>query len=143
MKQYHYGVHVNSETPITGVASANYVLWLHEAIDSGIDLHLEEHCKDCPNEDHDDCRETDGSETLLVGDWKKNDAGLYEPDENGKEGYAAIVREFYAQAVFSKHTKRCSLCSSCYPGQADLESKGDFLAYDFPPNMYEEADRDV
>jgi hypothetical protein len=48
--------------------------------------------------------------------------GKYEPDQNGKHGYAAVVGEIYTQVLWSKTVRRVrSLCSPCYPGQADLD----------------------
>ena len=57
---------------------------------------------------------------------------LYETSE-----YSLIVGETYTQVVWSKQTKRCTLCSPCYPGQGDLDTPGDFLSYDLPPEAYE------
>lgn len=135
MKQNHYGVHVDSETPITGVVAANSVSGIHEDITNGIDLDFEQHCKECRNEYHDDCWESQGDETVLIGKWKKS-RGKYAPDKSGD--FAAIVNEVYAQVVWSKTTKRVALCSPCYPGQGDLDSAGDYLAFDFPAEMYQE-----
>ena len=136
----HWGIFVDSEIPTTGVAQNNHVEWLHDEIYDGIDLDFEEHCKECPNEDHDLCWESNGSETVLIGSWKKDDQGLYEPDKDGE--YSAICGEIYTQVVWSKHTKRCALCSPCYPGQGDLDSSGEFLCYDLPPDLYGEDDLD-
>lgn len=73
---------------------------------------------------------------ILIGDWVKDDAGLYEPDQAGE--FAAIV-DYDSNVVMVKHskvTKRCALCSPCYPGQADLESEGEYLGYDLPAYFY-------
>ena len=134
--QFHYGVHVSSETPVGGVIAVNSVPNLLEEIYEGIDLGYIEHCKECDNDEHDICYEGQG--ITLVGDWKLNKADKYEPDHNGPEGYAAIVGEIYAQVVYSKHFKNCALCSPCYPGQGDLDSEGEYKTFDFPPEMYQE-----
>jgi hypothetical protein len=133
----HYGIFVDSETPTTGVAQNNHVEWLHEEIDGAICLEWEAHIAECPNDDHDDCWEFVGSETYLLGSWVLGDDGKYapDPDAEGAE-YAAICGEIYTQIVWSKHTKRCALCSPCYPGQGDLDTPGEFLSYDLPPDVY-------
>lgn len=77
---------------------------------------------------------------ILIGDWVKDEAGLYDPDPAGE--FAAIV-DYDANVVAVKHskvTKRCALCSPCYPGQGDLESEGDYLAYDLPAYFYPQPD---
>jgi len=144
----HYGIYVNSDTPITGVVQNNNVPVIYEEICNGnsIDLDFEEFILDAKSrglseeeiyaeiEDY----ESWGPTTYLIGDWVKDEEGLYEPDTS-KE-YSAIVRESVTQIVFSKYTKRCNLCSLCYPGQADLDSPNEdgFLAYDLPVEFYGE-----
>jgi hypothetical protein len=130
----HYGVYVEKDTPITGVAQNNHVEWLYEEVADGIDLDFEAHCKECENEDHDFCWESNGSETYLIGSWIQGDDGRYSPDKTGE--YSAICGEFYTQVVYSKYTKRTSLCSPCYPGQGDLDSEGEYLVYDLPTELY-------
>jgi hypothetical protein len=135
MLRNHYGIFVNSSEPTTGVIHNHTAEWLtEEAMHNSIDLDFEAHLAECPNEDHDLCWETTGAETLLVGAWKKDNDGLYEPNKEGE--YSAIMGEIYTQVVHSKHTKRCALCSPCYPGQGDLDTPGQFLTYDLPPDMY-------
>ena len=34
------------------------------------------------------------------------------------------------------YTRRGALCSPCYPGQVDLDTPGDYLGYDLPPDIY-------
>jgi hypothetical protein len=131
----HYGIFVDSEMPTTGVIHNLTTEWLiEEVMYNGINLDFEEHCQECENEYHDDCWIDTGQETYLVGTWKKNESGLYEPDKTGE--YSAIVGEIYTQVVWSRHTKHCALYSPCYPGQADLDTPGEFLAYDLPPDLY-------
>ena len=133
----HYEVYVDFETAITGVIHNHTAEWLiEEVMYNGVNLDFEEHLEECDNEYHDSCWEDNGSETYIVGSWKLDENGLYEPDESGE--YAAIVGEVYTQVVWSKYTKRCALCSPCYPGQGNLDELGEFLTYDLPPELYGE-----
>ncbi len=97
-----------------------------------------------PSDDHDGCGPEEQG-TVLAGSWvkvyppghpehttldawgkrifevgsKPNLYG-YVPDREGE--YAAIVGEIYAQVVWSKRVVRVrSLCSPCFPGQADVD----------------------
>lgn len=139
----HYGIHVCSETSITGVVQNNNVEFLSDAMyyEDGIDLDFEKHLAECPNEEHDLCWESTGSD-WIIGDWEKDADGLWEPNKDGERGYSAIVREIYTQVVWSKHTQRCQLCSPCYPGQGNLGNPGDFLTFDLPKEMYGEKNDD-
>jgi len=76
-----------------------------------------------------------GNETYLVGGWIKVD-GQYEPDLESE--YSAIVGEIYAQIVHSQYVDSCALCSPCYPGQGNIGSNGEFLAYTLPVSMWGE-----
>jgi hypothetical protein len=136
METNHYGKWVNSEEPVTGVIQNNNVEWLMDEIrgNDTIDLDYEEYIKDLSEEEIEEIDDWDGSEsTLLIGDWKKDEQGLYEPDKEGE--YSAIVNESTTQVVWSKFTKRCALCSPCYPGQGDLDTPGEWLAYTLPPDL--------
>ena len=147
----HYGVRINSDIPITGVISNHDIEWLHE-ISDGIDLDYEtllseyesdsesfftEYC--IPEEEQEDFDIDDymsmcdsGSSTYLLGSWRKVD-GMFEPDESGE--YSAICGEIYTQVVYSQYVTRATLCSPCYPGQADVPSDGIYLAYTLPPDV--------
>lgn len=74
--------------------------------------------------------------TYLVGSWLLGKDGKYEIDHTGE--YAAIVSydSMTAQVVFSQWVTRGALCSPCYPGQVDLDTPGEYLGYDFPPELY-------
>lgn len=96
------------------------------------------------SDDHDACG-PDERGTTLIGDWKrvaKQDTNAvfnvgetgFAPDETGE--YAAIVREFYTQVVWSKTARRVKLCSPCFPGQGDMGNPGDYLAFDLHRDMY-------
>lgn len=139
----HWGKWVDSETPVTGVVSNNTPEYLMDELYDSIDLDYEAFCEEIENDDSldDDEKqealefyESSGDNTLLIGDWLKDDKGLYYPDETGE--YSAIMRESVTQIVWSKYTRRGALCSPCYPGQVDLDAPGEFIAYDLPPNMY-------
>lgn len=95
-----------------------------------------------PIDDHDHCGPQEQG-TMLIGSWVKDEkTGKYEPDETGE--YAAIVGEIYAQVVWSKRVVKVrSLCSPCFPGQADVEpdkivgeDEPGYYAFDFPADMY-------
>lgn len=151
----HYGIYVCSEATITGVVQNNRIEFLIDAMyyENGINLTEIERCAECKLErtgdedapgleslfeyDCDSCMTDQSQDTWLIGDWKKDSDGKYEPDkEDGERGYSAIVGEIYTQVVWSKDMQRCKLCSPCYPGQGNLGSKGDFLAYDLPKDIY-------
>jgi hypothetical protein len=133
----HWGIWVDPEKPITGVVSNNLIVqFISDEMYNGIDLDWESFINSDdydPNEDYDFFE----SDTWLIGDWIQDSDGLWDYDPNGE--YAAIVNfdSFTTQVIFSIYTKRASLCSPCYPGQADNESDGNYLAYDLPPAAYE------
>ena len=132
---YHYGVHVDTDKPIGGVVSNSSVSqFIADTELDGIDLDYEAHCQGCQNDEHDFCYDAFEA-TVLIGDWVKDEDGKYTHKPDGE--YAAIVGAVYTQIVFSKTTRRCALCSPCYPGQGDLDSTGEFLTYDLPPEAYE------
>ena len=128
----HYGITVDSNTPITGVIANNDVEYLNDEIYAGIDLDYEEFLKSNPDNQSVESWESYNS-TYIIGSWIKNEDGTYSPDKT-KE-YAAIVSEVYTQVVYSKYTRRCQLCSPCYPGQGDLDSEGKFLTYCLPDDL--------
>ena len=160
----HYGVDVNKYEPITGVVANNSIEFLGDVLCEGssIDLDWQEHTKECKGqcqdcfcnhengkcdcwdekaheyEPDDCCHDSCGPQeqgTVLIGSWKKDADGKYEPDKTGE--YAAIVSEIYTQVVWSRHVKKnVALCSPCFPGQADLGgNQGDFSAYALPPDV--------
>lgn len=61
----------------------------------------------------------------------------YAPDEEAE--CSAMVGEIYSQVVKSKWAIKGALCSPCYPGQVDVDTKGEFIGYSFPPDYYEET----
>ncbi len=133
---YHYGSTFDRTLAITGVVTSNKPEWLHDDIADGIDLDYDEHIADCEvcADDPDDCSEAPIERgTTLIGGWKLVD-GQYTPDTDSE--YSAIVGEMYCQVVHSKRTVRRALCSPCFPGQADLDTPGEYLAFDLPLDMY-------
>lgn len=133
----HWGKWIDSEIQVTGVISNNSIEFLGDEIADGIDLEYEEHLQ---SEEHsanpDDCWCQDiweGNGEILIGDWIKNSDGKYDFNPAGE--YAAIVREDVTQVIFSKFTKRCNICSPCYPGQVDLDSDGQYLGFTLPSDM--------
>ncbi len=139
--QNHWGVWVDSEKPVTGVANISDIAW--EFIDNERCLTCDEILEEAEQEaaasneetpeDLADFLECDSSHTKLIGDWIQGEDGKWDSDPAGE--YAAIVGEIYVQIVFSKTTKRCALCSPCYPGQADLDTPGEFLCYALPEDI--------
>lgn len=165
---FHYGKYVDSETPITGVISNNNILREFisdeicidcEQIYSDIDLEIESETDEgvlLELEESKEYIECDSSHIKLFGDWIEvtgsdlqkeknlcwyivNGTGYY-PDKNGE--FAAIEMESETQIVFSKYTKRAALCSPCFPGQGDLDSSGEYLAYDLPKELKYSYDED-
>lgn len=155
----HWGKWVDTEVPTTGVISFNAVCqFVSDEICGGdsVDLsweaakeefiqeYMAEHEGNEPDDEALDqwSDEMDGCESgdTLIGDWLKDNEGLYYPDPEGE--YAAIVREDVVQVVFSKYVTGCkNLCSPCYPGQADVNGANDepdsnFKAYNLPPEAY-------
>lgn len=129
----HYGVKVDSERPVTGVILSRSPDWLLEsAQDQGVCPSWEEHTAECAEEDHEFCEVEESWH--LVGFRKDPNDEKYEPDP--KAEYSAIVGETYTQVVRSTWTSRCALCSPCFPGQGDLDSEGEFLAYTLPPDLW-------
>ena len=131
----HWGVTVDSDNPVTGVINSNGIAW--EFIDDEICLTCESAVAEIDSDESIEDKESeyefiecDSSHEKIIGDWLKDESGKYYPDES-KE-FAAIVNESTIQVVWSKHTKRGSLCSPCYPGQVDLDSEGDYLGYTLP-----------
>jgi hypothetical protein len=153
----HWGKWVDKTEPVTGVISFNDVCQFvsDEIAINGIDLQYEEACKEFESEfltahnrepDEDEWQEfyneLEGCESgdQLIGDWIKDNEGLYDADPEGE--YSAIVREGVVQVIKSIYITKCkNLCSPCYPGQADInggddEPEGEFLAYNLPPEAY-------
>jgi hypothetical protein len=130
MLKNHWGVTVDSDKPITGVLNTNSIAF--EWLSDEICLTCEEIEEETP-EDEWEFIECSSDHTRFLGDWLKDDEGKYYPDPAGE--FAAIEGEIYTQVVFSKVTKRVALCSPCYPGQGDLDSEGEFLAYTLPAEL--------
>jgi|SRR3989304_2950722 len=132
----HYGVWVDSDTPVTGVLSTNSIAW--ECVDEENCLTCERTIDEIENDEsikdkqsEIDWVECDSSHTRIFGSWiYDTKTKQYSPDKNGE--FSAIENESTTQIVWSKFTKRGALCSPCYPGQVDLDSDGEFLGYTLP-----------
>lgn len=137
-----------AEYPISGVMDCTQAFWEH--IDRGdvIDLTFEEFEKDywtqhgcAPPDEVLECLEFD-EPNYLIGDWKLDSKGLYEPDEDSddpdKLGFSAILQWLggapLITIVWSQWVRYVrAMCSPCCPGQADLDSgEGSILAYAVP-----------
>jgi hypothetical protein len=131
----HYGKFVDSETPIAGVVNNNGIEFLDDEIfyTNSINLTFETWVKENNSTEEEIENYENDNETYLIGSWKKDSDGLYIEDKSGE--YSAIVRESVTQVTWSRFTKRCALCSPCYPGQGDLDSDGDYLAYCLPNDI--------
>jgi hypothetical protein len=137
----HWGIWVDPNIPITGVLSnnsASQFIFESIAYEDGINLEFESHLESSDHSE-DNCETCeyweDYNSTYLIGNWIKDNNGLYDYDPDGE--YAAIVGEIYTQVVYSKYTKKVKLCSPCYPGQGDLDSSGEYLAYTLPSEAFE------
>ena len=95
-------------------------------------------CSNCQGEFDIDTFECSDHEKL-IGDWTiiidKDGSVKYEVDKSGE--FAAIVTSSTfncVQVVWSKHTASVnSMCSPCFPGQADLDSgDGEIVCYTLP-----------
>lgn len=138
----HYGVEVNTEVPVPGVIQSNIPGWLYEDASQGIDLLWEEHIAECNKEYHDLCGPQENG-TILIGYMieKKSQEGVYFWGKDPEAEYSAIVNcDGYTIVTQSKWVSRCAGCSPCYPGSGDLTTKGDFLTYALPPDLYGEAE---
>lgn len=76
----------------------------------------------------------------LIGDWKKNEDGKFEPDEDGE--FSAIYNPDHGtiQVVYSEYKIRCARTSPCYPHQGDVGTPPDIgydtmTAYILPPEL--------
>ena len=115
-----------SEQIVTGVASVHGPEWLWDEVDYGESIDLT--CIEChlENDDSQDvyydmCDGCDMSHEYLIGSWRKDSEGLYEPDPDGE--YSAIVRESVVQVVYSRWVQLVWPTSPCFPGQGDLDSQ--------------------
>lgn len=143
----HWGKWIDSDIPGTGVINSDNVMW--EWVNDEICLTCEEIQSEIENDESIEDKESeidfiecDSSHTRIFGDWiYDTQTGQYTPDKNGE--FSAIENESTVQIVWSKYTKRGNVCSPCYPGQIDLDSDGEFLAYTLPDNLLYNYDEDM
>lgn len=157
MKTNHYGVRVDSEVPVVGVVLNTEPEFLFDDLMGGIDVDWEEYMANCESgEDKEDVDWESGTTIIgYVESPMKPELVMYTyplaigaggkafvPDPNAE--YQAIVSEVYAQVLWSRYVQRCPLCSPCYPGQGDLDSKVEeayaytsgFTTYSLPPDVW-------
>lgn len=131
--------------PVTGVLNGNSVgyFWDEDFIDLGYEQAFDQLQKEKAKELKISMEEAanllyetdiDGG-TQLYGSWKQNNKGEYIPDTNGE--YSAIYdpNDNYIQVVHSIWGIYCNVCSPCFPGQRDVDSKGNILAYCLPASL--------
>lgn len=146
----HWGWWVDSDKPTTGVVVVHSLTeWFWDTIFYGdavnvTEVSMLEDWRDETGAGEDEYPEDDlfweiDEPTYLLGDWRKDERGQY-VDFDGDYGYSAIVQTlggaYNAHVVRSRHARRAALCSPCCPGQCDLDSEGDFMAFDLPPYFY-------
>ncbi len=131
-------------TGVIGISQINSQ-YVCEDCNNGINLTYElavkEHGKFCEDKE---CMENDheyfsenyygDEDTILVG-YTKDDEGLYIPDTSKEFSY--IYNEGILQVTQSKYTKDVRLCSPCYPNQGDLNTIGDYKAYNLPSDYFD------
>lgn len=133
--------------PTTGVMNLNESPdWLLDTLASSVDLSYEIALQNGEINDESELEYWDSSDSsFLVGDWTKNDDGLWSPDEHGAHGFSAIYNgdRFTIQVIWSQTIKRFNrpTFQGCYPGQVDIDSglsddESGYLAYCLPD--YEE-----
>jgi hypothetical protein len=142
-----YGIVVDTDKPITGVIGNNEIVQFisDETCGDAIDLGWEdaiaefqaEHGREPDDDERDAMAMSDVSGPHLIGDWKKDDDGIWEPDKKGSQGFSALVRETVTQVLWSETTTKANHCSPCYPGQADIGSDGEFLAFTLPAESFD------
>ena len=143
------GNKMSESDPFVGVISANSVEFLWDEIDYGTGINVteeeivQEYCQenDCTEdeipEDFWDCLDIEEA-IYLIGDWILSPLDGKYMEYLGDCGYSAIVQTlggaYNAHVTYSKTIAHvASMCSSCCPNQADLDSgKGSILAYTLP-----------
>ena len=149
----NYGAWLDSEIPSPGVISFNKLNYEYlsggEEICLDCDEIIEEvyKMKFCPKCDTklilDECPECNWNKdeeydliecfehTKLIGDWKKDEEGLYVPDEEG-EFAAKIDSQNDVIVLWSKFTVRGTPCSPCAAWGISIGVPGEFLCYTLP-----------
>lgn len=139
----HWGKWVDSNSAITGVHSIHDLNWDTYPYWDEICPICEENLRECEEHaletgeevDYDQL-ECDSSHQKLMGDWVLDtNTNQWDVNKAGDEGYSALMNEDTIQVIWSRWTERHALCSPCYPGQADVDSKGEFLCYVLPPEL--------
>jgi hypothetical protein len=135
MKHNHYGLTLDTEKPTTGVYNGNQVAWdyVGDQIDPSygwfcpecgnrLDHKLATRCRNCRAKlDWDDLDYYE-TESWLLGDWIEQANGKWRPDRKGDFAALYDSNDNYIQVVWSKTTRRGSMCSPCFPGQVDAKA---------------------
>lgn len=145
-ERYAYGF-LSEDEPNTGVHSIHSVEWIYDELIDGIDLDYMSARQELLDRGFDDDAidiELQYLEqgTTLIGSWKQNSEGLWEPDKDNGD-YAAIVRESVVQVVWSKYIVLSHYCSPCYPSQCDVETPGKYPAYTLPVDLLGESGKHI
>jgi hypothetical protein len=152
MQTNHYGFHLDTDTPTTGVFSMNGLEWIHDELfsDNAIDPDCEpfliraaEEAKAEGISFNEDLFNWDGYEQskAFIGFRMVDgtaDNPQYEPDPEAEYSAIASLGSYGSnilQVVASKWGIKCALCSPCYPGQGDADTPGEFLCYSVPPDV--------
>ncbi|RKY82664.1 hypothetical protein DRQ07_00645 [candidate division KSB1 bacterium] len=124
--------------PVTGVISIHSVndFLIDEIFNNGIDLDYEAFIKEYGE---DKAEEYEMQEPEILLGFKKNNENLYDIDKEAE--YSLIYDGHFCaiQVVHSKWVKtNCSMCSPCFPNQADLDTDhGNLIAYSLSPEDIE------
>jgi len=74
----------------------------------------------------------------LYGSWLQDEQDKYYPDPDGEYAMIYDSNNNIYQVVYSKFAIKSYHCSPCYPGQGDIDTEGELIAYCLPPDMMDE-----
>ena len=131
----HYGVPVSTGVPVPGVFTNGDVDFLFD-LDMD-DVLYQEHIAGCKKDEHDLCDTPEDTHEWLGGFTLVGEGGKLLWARNLETNIAFDVSEIYSRVFASQWVIKSCLCSPCYPGQGDVDSNGEYLAYSFPPNTFE------
>lgn len=122
--------------PLVGVIDNNGISHFGELIETGEDLSYHHHLVECDKDDHEDHAECYTETTIyLLGDWKMDGGGMWNPDrEAGIYKFAAVASfdNHTTQVLWSETIENCELCSPCYPAQGSIGNEGQYKTFTFP-----------
>lgn len=147
---------IYEETDYRAVANLSYDGYIKEGLREKTNewQHTQEDINAMPDDDlleewRDELGEQyeESGDTYLIGAWYFDEMSRQweidkSPDIADDEAYAAIVDYDFSggivHVVYSRFVTRAALGSPCIPGQCDLDTEGDYLAYDLPLSFYGE-----